>query len=279
MHKFKIQALRDAFEAAAQDVKGVECWSARELQKLLGYKEWRKFENTIHKAEEACENSAERVAAHFVGVDKTSAMPRGGEKIIKDYLLSRYACYLVAQNGDSRKEEIAFAQSYFALQTRKQELLEERIKIAERVTALKELEESAGTLKNTVLQTGIDEAGFHEIIEAGDKELFNMSNADLRAKMNIPQGRDIEDFLPKITLAAKNFSNLITEANIHQKSLNKQEDISEEHRQANRSIRNTLKENNIQPEDLPIEEDIKESKKKLGEWGGWKLIIKLAIFG
>lgn len=265
MHKFKIQELKEAFEAAVQHLKGVECWSARELQKLLGYKEWRKFENTIHKAEEACKNSAERVTAHFVGVDKTSPMPHGGERIIKDYLLSRYACYLVAQNGDSRKEAIAFAQSYFALSTRKQELLEERIKITERVTALRELEESAGTLKNTIVQKGIDEQGFQEILAAGDKELFNMSNAELRAKMNIPKGRDIEDFLPKITLAAKNFSNLITEANIHQKSLNEQEAISEEHRQANRSIRNTLKENNINPEDLPPEEDIQESRKKLGE--------------
>ena len=263
MNKFKIQELKEVFEKAAIEVKGVECWSARDLQKLLGYKEWRKFDGTIKKAEEACKNSAESVTAHFVGVDKTSQMPRGGERIIKDYLLSRYACYLVAQNGDPRKEEIAFAQSYFALQTRKHELLEERIKITERITALKELEESKGTLQNAIFQRGIDEQGFREIIEAGDSELFNMSNAELRKKMNIPEGREVEDFLPKITLAAKNFSNLITEANINQKDLRNQNEITEEHQQANRSIRNTLNENNIRPEDLPPEEDIQESRKKL----------------
>ncbi|MEM1134801.1 MAG: DNA damage-inducible protein D [Bacteroidota bacterium] len=265
MHKHKIKELKDTFEQEAKEVRGIECWSARTLQKLLGYVEWRKFENAIHKAEEACKNSGERVLAHFVEVDKTSPMPQGGQRIIKDYLLSRYACYLIAQNGDSRKEEIAFAQSYFALQTRKSELIEERIKITERVTALKELRESKETLQETILQRGIDEKGFREIADAGDKELFNMSNEKLREKMNIPKDRNIDDFLPKITLAAKNFSNLITEANIHQKNLQNKKDISEEHQHANRSIRNTLKENDIRPENLPPEEDIKESQKKLKE--------------
>ncbi|MEM1137276.1 MAG: DNA damage-inducible protein D [Bacteroidota bacterium] len=263
MNKFRIQELRAQFEAAVLDIEGTECWSARNLQILLGYKKWQKFEKAIARAITACKSAGLTVEDHFTGVGKMITTGKGAQREIKDFLLTRYACYLIAQNGDPRKEEIAFAQSYFALQTRKQELLEERIKLSERIKARKELEESKELFRATVYEKGLKEANFKNILRAGDYQLFKMTAKELKEKLNIPEDRETEDFLPKISLNAKAFAISITEVNTKEKQLEDEASIKEEHETVNASIRETLKSNNIKPEELPTEEDLSKAQERL----------------
>jgi DNA-damage-inducible protein D len=183
----EIKALFAQFENASAEIEGIECWSARELQKLLGYALWQNFEKVLTKSKNACENVGEKVMDHFIDVNKTIPMPKGAEKQIDDILLTRYACYLVAQNGDSKKTQIAFAQTYFAVQTRRAEIIEQRILETERVEARAKLRETEKRLSGVLYERGVDEKGFAIIRSKGDKALFNVDTAVLKRKLGVPE--------------------------------------------------------------------------------------------
>ena len=238
MKKELIVKLRNTFEEAAFDYQGVECWSARELQILLSYKEWRNFENVINKAKDSCKTAKQDVCNHFVDINKTIKMPKNAEKEISDILLTRYACYLIAQNGDPRKEEIAFAQSYFAIQTRKQEILEERILLAERLEAREKLTATETELSELIYEKGVDNSGFGRIRSKGDCALFGGKNtSEMKRKLGIPDNRPLADFLPTITIKAKDLATEITNFNVKKNDLYGENSITNEHIKNNKEVR------------------------------------------
>ncbi|MCF8409480.1 MAG: DNA damage-inducible protein D [Crocinitomicaceae bacterium] len=264
MEKDTIEKLNKRFEEYAYEQDGVEYWLARELQELLDYTQWRNFENVISKAKIACENSGNAISDHFADVSKTIAMPKGAEKDVPDIMLSRYACYLIAQNGDPKKEQIAFAQSYFALQTRKQELLEERIQLMERLEAREKLAATETELSKNIYERGVDNAGFARIRSNGDWALFGGYNtSDMKRKLTIKENRPLADFLPTITITAKQLATEITNFNVHKNDLNGEKKITTEHIQNNKDIRDLLGKSGIKPEELPAEEDIKKLERKI----------------
>lgn len=254
----EIKHLFTLFEAAASELEGVECWSARELQALLGYSKWENFEKVIQKAKDACRNVGEEIAYHFPDIRKTIAMPKGAEKEIDDTLLTRYACYLIAQNGDSRKEEIAFAQNYFALQTRRAELIEQRLLENERVKAREKLTITEKQLSGILFQRGIDSQGFSVIRSKGDQALFNLNTQMLKRKMGVPDNRPVADFLPTISIKAKDLASEMTGLNVQNKDLKGQSRIENEHIENNKAVRNMLTQRGIIPENLPPAEDVKK---------------------
>lgn len=264
MDKLIITKLQKNFEDYANNKDGVDFWFARDLQNLLGYVEWRKFQGVIEKAKEACKNAKYEVFDHFVGAAKTIDMPKGASKDIEDYMLTRYACYLIAQNGDPRKEEIAFAQSYFAIQTRKQELIEQRIALQERFEARNKLIASETELSKIIYERGVDDAGFARIRSKGDEALFGgFTTAQMKSKLKIPSKRPMADFLPTVTIAAKNFATEITNFNVKQNDLQGEGKITGEHVKNNKEMRRVLAKNNIIPEKLPAEEDIKKLERRV----------------
>ena len=211
MKKELIVQLRESFEESAYEEQGVEYWLARDLQKLLDYEEWRNFANVIDKAKISCKNSGQNISDHFVDINKTIPMPKGATKEIDDLMLTRYARYLIAQNGDPKKEQIAFAQSYFAIQTRKQELIEDRIALIERLNARQKLVASETELSKLIYERGVDEDGFGRIRSKGDQALFGgHTTLQMKHKLGLPYNRPLADFLPTITITAKNFAAEIT---------------------------------------------------------------------
>ncbi len=270
----EIKQLFTLFEAAASELEGVECWSARELQGLLGYSKWENFEKVIQKAKGACKNVGEEIAYHFPDIRKTIAMPKGAEKEIDDILLTRYACYLIAQNGDSKKEEIAFAQNYFALQTRRAELIEQRILENERVKAREKLSITEKQLSGILFQRGIDSQGFAVIRSKGDQALFRLNTQMLKKKMGVPENRPVADFLPTISIKAKDLASEMTGLNVQSKDLKGQSRIENEHIENNKAVRDMLTQRGIIPENLPAAEDVKKLQRKLD--GDDKKILKAA---
>jgi DNA-damage-inducible protein D len=264
MKKELIKQLKINFEEAAYEQDGVEYWLARDLQILLGYSEWRNFLNALDKSKEACNNSQIDVNYHFVDVNKTIPMPKGASKDIEDIMLTRYACYLIAQNGDPRKEQIAFAQSYFALQTRKQELLEERIELIERVAAREKLIATETELSKNIYERGVDHEGFGRIRSRGDQALFGgFTTLQMKKKLNIPENRPLADFLPTITIKAKDLATEITNFNVKRNDLRGEHKITSEHVKNNQDVRNLLAKSKIKPEELPAEEDIKKLQSRV----------------
>lgn len=264
MDKQLILELNKRFEGSANEQDGVEYWMARDLQILLGYTEWRNFMLVIEKAKLACFNSHQPLGDHFVDVNKMIDLPKTATRDIDDIMLTRYACYLIAQNGDPRKGPIAFAQSYFAIQARKQELLEERIALAERLIARKKLTETETELSKTIYQHGVDDQGFGRIRSKGDQALFGGNTTiEMKKKMGIPQSRPLADFLPTITIKAKDFATEITNFNTKEKKLNGEAQITQEHIKNNRDVRALLGKSGIAPEALPPEEDIKKLERRL----------------
>lgn len=264
MQKQTILKLTKNFEDFVHKDEGIEFWLARDLQKLLGYNKWENFLNVIEKAKEACKNSGNNVEDHFPDIRKTINMPKAATKEIQDYKLTRYACYLIAQNGDSRKEEIAFAQSYFAIQTRKQELIEQRIALQERFEARNKLTASETELSKLIYERGVDDAGFSRIRSKGDEALFGGNNTrQMKDRLKIPHKRVLADFLPTVTIAAKNLATEITNFNVKRTDLQGEPKITNEHVKNNKEMRNVLAKNNIVPENLPPEQDIKKLERKI----------------
>ncbi|MDR6488195.1 DNA-damage-inducible protein D [Chryseobacterium vietnamense] len=211
MKSEEIKDLFYKFEEAASELEGIECWSARDLQILLGYSKWENFEKVIIKAKDACKNVGELIEYHFPDVRKTIQMPKGAEKEIDDILLTRYGCYLIAQNGDSRKQEISFAQNYFAVQTRRAELVEQRLLEYERIKAREKLSQTEKQLSGILYERGVDSQGFAVIRSKGDQALFRLNTQMLKKKMGVPESRPVADFLPTISIKAKDLAAEMTE--------------------------------------------------------------------
>ena len=263
MKSEEIKELFSQFESVASELEGIECWGARELQHLLGYSKWENFEKVIQKAKDACRNAGEEIEYHFPDVRKTIPMPKGAEKEIDDILLTRYACYLIAQNGDSRKQEIAFAQNYFAVQTRKAELVEQRLLEYERVKAREKLSQTEKQLSGILFERGVDSRGFAVIRSKGDQALFRLNTQILKRKFGIPENRPIADFLPTISIKAKDLAAEMTGLNVQGKDLHGQNKIEEEHIDNNLAVRVMLTKRGIIPENLPPAEDVKKLERKL----------------
>lgn len=259
----EIKQLFNQFELAASEIEGVECWSAREMQLLLGYSKWENFEKVIQKAKDACSNAGEEIVDHFPDVRKLIEAGKGAQQIIVDVALTRYACYLVAQNGDSRKAEIAFAQNYFAVQTRRAEIIEQRLLQFERIKAREKLSHTEKQLSGILYERGVDNKGFAVIRSKGDQALFRLSTLQLKSKMGAPDNRPIADFLPTISIKAKDLAAEMTGLNVQTKDLKGQSPIEKEHIDNSSAVRKMLLERGIKPENLPAAEDVKILQRKL----------------
>ncbi|MEH2956825.1 DNA damage-inducible protein D [Candidatus Merdisoma sp. JLR.KK006] len=280
MDKRKLHIIMKEFDNAVNTTEeNIEYWYARELMELLGYSRWENFEKAIKRAVESCETSQIEPRNHFREVTKMVRLGSGAKRQIRDYMLTRYACYLIAMNGDTNKEEIAFAQSYFAVQTRKQEVIEERIAYIERTQARERLKESEKRLSQNIYERGIDDSGFARIRSKGDQALFGgYSTKDMKAKLGVNDKRPLADFLPTLTIAAKNLATEMTNYNVEEKDLQGENAITIEHVQNNTGIRQMLGKRGIKPEELPAAEDIRKLERR-NKTQDKKIIEKSGNFG
>ena len=265
-----IQQYKSTFDSISKTVKDddgqdVEVWYARELQKVLGYSRWENFAEAIGRAIESCKTLRINVDDHFREVTKMVGLGSGSQRPIQDFMLTRYACYLIAQNGDPKKEEIAFAQSYFAIQTRKVELIEERLSEIARLNTRERLRNSEKQLSKNIFERGVDERGFGRIRSKGDQALFGgLTTEQMKERLGIKSGA-LADHLPTLTIAAKNLATEMTNYNVEQKDLYGETDITSEHVHNNRSVRNMLGQRGIKPEELPPAEDIKKVERRVAK--------------
>ncbi len=260
-----IKQLFEQFESACYDFEGIECWSARELQSILGYTKWDNFKNVVDKAKKSCEQAGEDIKNHFADIGKMVEIGSGVEKEIPDIALTRYACYLVAQNGDATsKTEIAFAQTYFAVQTRRQEIIEQRLLDVARVTAREKLSKSEKKLSGIIFERGVDDRSFAIIRSKGDQALFGgKTTNDMKRILRIPESRPLADFLPTLTIKAKDFATELTSHNVIDKNLKGDNQITQEHIENNKAVRAMLRDRGVIPENLPMAEDVKKVQRRL----------------
>jgi DNA-damage-inducible protein D len=266
MKREVIVKLHSEFERIVytEEEEGIEFWRGRDLQSALGYDRWENFERVIEKAITACKNSGYEALDHFRDVTKMVPLGSGATREVRDVILTRYACYLIAQNGDPDKEQIAFAQTYFAVQTRKQEIIEQRIADRERLTARGKLTKSEKQLSGIIYERVKDEKSFGRIRSKGDKAMFGgKSTQEMKKKLGTPANRPLADFLPTITIKAKDFANEITNFNIQRDDLGTEREITSEHIKSNESVRKALLQRGIKPEDLPPAEDIKKVERRV----------------
>jgi len=264
MKKEMVKSLTETFESHSQTTEnGIEFWFARDIQHLLGYSEWRNFNKVVVKSKTSCEASDNNISDHFVEVNKMVKLGSGSEREIQDIMLTRYACYLIAQNGDPRKEQIAFAQNYFAIQTRKFELIEQRIKDWERLKARQKLSLAEKELSELIYERTRNDKNFGLIRSKGDAALFGRTTQKMKETIGVPKGRALADFLPTITIKAKDFATEITVFNTKERNLRNVQQISAEHITNNQSVRKILLERGIKPEELPAEEDIKKLERRV----------------
>ncbi len=264
--KSKLIELKEKFDSIinTEEKDNIEFWYARDLQIQLGYKRWENFIETIKKAMQSCENADISAENHFREVTKMINLAKGAKRPIQDYMLTRYACYLIAQNGDSKKEEIAFAQTYFAVQTRKQEIIEDRIKLMNRLEAREKLKESEKQLSKNIYERGVDDLGFARIRSKGDSALFGgLNTMQMKAKYGVKENRPLADFLPTLTIAAKNLATEMTNYNVTEKDMYGEESITDEHVDNNLSVRNMLNKRGIKPENLKPAEDLKKLERRV----------------
>ena len=264
----KINLYKSNFDAIAQSVKdesneSIEVWYARELQRVLGYARWENFTVAINRAMESCKTQNIKIDDHFREITKMIPLAKGAQRAIQDFLLTRYACYLIAQNGDPKKEEIAFAQSYFAVQTRNAELIEERLQLLSRLETRERLRSSEKQLSQNIYQRGVDDKGFGRIRSKGDTALFGGVNTEqMKRRLGVRSGA-LADYLPTLTIAAKNLATEMTNYNVEQKDLQGEMPITHEHIQNTQSVRGMLLQRGIRPEELPPAEDIKKVERRV----------------
>lgn len=263
-NKNKLLELKNKFDTIIKKEENVEFWYARDLQKQLGYKTWENFKEIIKKAIQSCESAEIPGENHFREVTKMVEIGSKTKRTIQDYMLTRYACYLIAQNGDPKKEEIAFAQTYFAVQTRKQEIIEDRIKLLSRLEARDKLRESEKQLSKNIYERGVDDLGFARIRSKGDSALFGgLNTMQMKEKYGVKTNRPLADFLPTLTIAAKNLATEMTNYNVTEKDMYGEDNITEEHIDNNLSVRKMLSKRGIQPEKLKPAEDLRKLERRV----------------
>lgn len=264
--KSKLAELKEKFDSIinTEENEKIEYWYARDLQALLGYTQWRNFLEVMKKAMISCESAGFIVSDHFAEVSKMIKLAKGAERKVQDYMLTRYGCYLIAQNGDSKKEEIAFAQTYFAVQTRKQEIIEERIRLMNRLEVRGKLRESEKQMSKILYERGVDDIGFARIRSKGDSALFGgLDTKKMKERYGVKENRPLADFLPTLTIAAKNLATEMTNYNVTEKDMYGEEKITKEHVDNNSSVRNMLGKRGIKPENLKPAEDLKKLERRV----------------
>ena len=269
MDRNSIIEYKSSFDSIATFIEGenneqVEIWFARDLQTVLGYSRWENFQTAIKRAVESCNSQGINIDDHFREVTKMVTLGSGATREVQDYMLTRYACYLIAQNGDPRKEQVAFAQSYFAVQTRKAELIEERLKHLSRLDTRDKLRASEKQLSQNIYERGVDDKGFGRIRSKGDAVLFGgHTTEDMKKRLDVKDNRPLADFLPTLTIAAKNLATEMTNYNVENKDLYGERAITAEHMQNNKGVRMMLGDRGIKPEELPPAEDIKKLERRV----------------